>query len=213
MTASKETKKSSLLFKALGICFGLFIVVLALAFWPYLKMKQKKKSQNLEKGLTSFVNVQQPPTKEISMGLREDTVAAAKAQFVSDQDAAADKFGFAIYDPAFQAGFASAPPADANEQAKIDAAVKNQKDADQIVIDGLQGQLDTAVAQDAADVKAAQDAKAAADVALADLQSKLDVLSQKEGVEAKVIQDLQSAKSTLESVVAQLAALPALPQP
>lgn len=147
------------------------------------------------------------------MGQREDVVAAAKAQFVNDQDAAADKFGLSVYDTGKADGIASVPPGDANEQEKIDAAVKNQKDADQIVIDDLQGKLDASVAQDASDVKAAQDAKAAADVALADLQSKLDVLSQKEGVEAKVIQDLQSAKSTLESVVAQLAALPALPQP
>lgn len=89
----------------------------------------------------------------------------------------------------------------------------------------LQAQLDAALAQvaqlnqqltdlgvkDAADVQAAVDAKAAGDAAVADLQVKIDALAAKEGVESKLIQDLQGAKAILESIVAQLAALPALP--
>lgn len=66
-------------------------------------------------------------------------------------------------------------------QADLDAAVKSATDA-------LNAQVASLQAQDAVDAKAASDAQAA----LADLQSKFNDLSQKEGLEEQQVAALQA---------------------
>jgi hypothetical protein len=87
-------------------------------------------------------------------------------------------------------------------QADIDAAVA-------AAVAPLNDQVAALQAQDAADVQVGTDAKAA----LADLQSKFDALSQKEGVESGIISGLQSSLATLQAIVNQLTALQPVPVP
>lgn len=136
----------------------------------------------------------------------------SKDQIVSDAVAALQAAEVSVlggvYDSSFAEGAASVPPADADEQVKIDAAVAVQKAADQSIIDGLNGQLSDLQAKDAADLQAASDAQAA----LALLQGQFNDLSAKEGIESGVIANLQGSLSQLQNAVSILSGLP-LPAP
>lgn len=90
-----------------------------------------------------------------------------------------------------------------------DAGAVDQKASDGTL---TQADLDAAVsAAKAVDAQAMSDAKAASDAALADLQAKLDALSQKEGQEAGVIAGLQSSVAAVQASLAAVVAL--LPAP
>lgn len=131
---------------------------------------------------------------------KELIVADAKAKLVSGQD---ELLGKVIGDAGDQmvAEFqASLPPVDANEQAKIDAAVKAAVDP-----------LNAKIAQDALDLQAAiqdgLDKIAAANQALADMTAKeLDVEAKEKAAEVAV-QGLKDAVAAFQSVLA------GLPQP
>lgn len=135
----------------------------------------------------------------------QDVVSAAKAQFVSDQDAAAEKYGEACYnggvidDKATQGTLT---------QADLDAAIS-------AAVAPLNQQISDLTAKDATDVQAAIDAKAAGDKAVADVQAKLDSLSAKEAPEASAIAALQQSVASLQSVLATLASIanPVVSQP
>ncbi len=74
-------------------------------------------------------------------------------------------------------------------QGDVDAAVALQKQADDAALAG----------QIAADGQALSDAQAASATALSDLQSKLDAMTEKEGLEEKSVKDLQTAMDTVQA--------------
>lgn len=115
---------------------------------------------------------------------KADVISAAKAKFIQDQDAAIQAYGEACYD----GGLAEAPaPAPAGfSQADIDAAVSAAKQVD---------------------AEAATQAKAASDAALADLQAKLQAMSDKEGQEEHVIAGLQGSVAQVQAALAAISAL------
>lgn len=128
---------------------------------------------------------------------KQESIDTRKVALLSAQDGAINDFGGGCFDDGRAEGVASVPPADADEQAKIDAAVAAKVAELQPVIDALQ-------AKDDADVAALSSAQSA----MADLQKRFDDLSTKEGVEASVISGLQGAMSQLQSAVALLSGLP-----
>lgn len=129
-----------------------------------------------------------------------EAVALRKGVLLSAQDASVQEFGEGCYDD----GVASVPPGDADEQAKIDAAVA-------AAVEPLNAQIIGLQAKDAADMQAAVDAKAAGDIAVAEVQSRLDALASKEGAEASIIAGLQGSLAVLKDIVEKLSALPAIP--
>jgi hypothetical protein len=131
---------------------------------------------------------------------KADLSSSIKASIIQGQDAALQAGLESMYDGAFAEGVASVPPADADEQTKIDAAVQAQKDADQVVIDGLNAQI----SKDAQDLSDAQ-AKALSD--LAALQVALDAMTQKEQLEEQAVADV---KAKIDSVQASFDAIRAL---
>lgn len=140
---------------------------------------------------------------------QEQNIADAKSAFVSGQDSLVNQVFTDLANKERAEGVASVPPADAEEQVKIDAAVAAQKAADQVVIDGLNQQVADLTAKDAGDVQALTDAQAA----MADLKSKFDTLAQKENIESSVIASLQGSLSQLQSAVSILSNLPLPAQP
>ncbi len=129
-----------------------------------------------------------------------DLVVAQKAAILAGEDAALQSGLEVMYDGAFSEGVASVPPADADEQAKIDAAVA-------AAVGPLNVQLAALQAKDDADVASL----AAGQAALVDLQSKMDALAAKEAVEAGTLAALQSAKDALAKVLADLSGIGAAP--
>lgn len=129
-----------------------------------------------------------------------EAVAARKSVLLSAQDVAVEEFGGGCYDD----GVASVPPGDADEQAKIDAAVA-------AAVEPLNVQIADLMAKDVLDMQAAVDVKAAGDAAVAVLQAQFDSLTSKEGAEASIIANLQGSLSILKDVVEKLSALPAIP--
>lgn len=127
-----------------------------------------------------------------------DIVAQIKAQIIQGQDQALEAGLEALYDQAAAEQKASDGTL---TQADIDAAVK-------AAVDPLNAQIAELQAQDAADIKAGQDAVAA-------LQVKFDELAQKEGIEASVIAGLQQSLGVLQDIVSKLAGLtpPVVPPP
>ncbi len=121
-------------------------------------------------------------------------VVAAGVQKINDSVAQAYVDGVGVgYDGGFADGVASVPPADAGEQAKIDAAVKAQVDADALVLADAQ--------------KQGADALAALQSSFDALKTSDDALVVKEGAEAQTLQSLQSAKDQLAAVLASLNAI------
>lgn len=129
------------------------------------------------------------------MGKAELISAAVLSIQGAQTQALSDGLG-GVYDAGLADGVASVPPPDADEQAKIDAAVAT-------AVAPLNQQISDLTAKDAGDVQALSDAQAA----MADLQSKFDALSGKESVEAGVISGLQGSLASLQAAVATLAGL------
>lgn len=120
---------------------------------------------------------------------KSDVVAAAVAAVQAGElQVLNDQFS-SVYDQAV----ASVPPADAEEQAKIDAAVA-------AAVAPLNQQLVDLQVKDDADVKAGQDA-------LAILQSSFDALSVKEGQESQVVAGLQASIASIQGALDSLKVL------
>lgn len=124
---------------------------------------------------------------------KEEIVAAQKSAIIMGQDAALQVGLEAVYDGAFSEGAASVPPADADEQAKIDAAVA-------AAVGPLNQQIADLQAKDEADIAAGQ-------AALVDLQSKMDALGAKEAIEAGIVDGLKGSLAVLQDVVSKLSGL------
>jgi hypothetical protein len=125
---------------------------------------------------------------------KDQIVSDAKAALVAGQDALLTQV---LGDVADQSALEQKASDGTLSQADVDAAVA-------AAVGPLNDQIVALQAQDAADIKAGQDALAA-------LQVKLDDLAQKEGVEASVIAGLQGSLAVLQDVVAKLSGL--LPVP
>jgi hypothetical protein len=132
---------------------------------------------------------------------KEQVVSEQKAKIIADQDLALQVGLESVFDSAFSEGAASVPPPDADEQAKIDAAVQIQKDADQAVIDGLNAQVSKDV-QDLSDAHAKADADlAAVNQALADMTAK-DQVAESEVADIKAkVEQLQSSLDVFKGLL------------
>lgn len=125
---------------------------------------------------------------------KEQIVSDAKAALLAGQDAILTQVLGVVAD---QSALEQKASDGTLSQADVDAAVL-------AAVTPLNDQIAALQLQDAADIKAGQDA-------LASLQATLDTLAQKEGIEASVIAGLQGSLSVLQDVVAKLSGL--LPQP
>jgi hypothetical protein len=129
---------------------------------------------------------------------KEDTVSAQKQAIIDGESAVIEQALGAAFDAGFSEGAASVPPPDADEQAKIDAAVL-------AAVTPLQAQID----QDAKDLA---DAHAKADADLAAVNQSLADMTAKEQMEEQAVADV---KAKIDSVQASFDAIRALfsPQP
>lgn len=138
---------------------------------------------------------------------KQDVVLKAKNDYLAAQDQALQAYGEACYD----GGLGEAPVGTGGgfTQADIDAAVK-------AAVDPINQQLSDAIAKDAADVQAGQDALTQLQGKMDELQKSFDALSKKEGDEAVVITGLQGSLDKMQQVVSILQGImqPApIPQP
>lgn len=144
---------------------------------------------------------------------KELLVAQFKSEILAGQDAALQGGLEKLHDGAFAEGVASVPPADADEQAKIDAAVA-------AAVGPLNEQIAALTAQDASDVQALNDAKAAADAAkaqfdatVANMKVQIDAaLAGKADAEGKFA-GLQEAADKLQAFVDEIHKLFPIPAP
>jgi len=138
-----------------------------------------------------------------------ESVATRKQAYLDAQDVALEAYGEGCYDD----GVASVPPADADEQAKIDAAVA-------AAVDPLNAQIASLQAQDAADVAMAQ----AAQAQVVSIQAQLDAMTAKDATDLQSLADAQALvtnfkaqvdgfQSSLDAIKAFLATLTPPPTP
>ena len=136
-------------------------------------------------GLVELLKMLLTHKQEFTMS-KEQIISDAKAAFVAGQDQALSDVLGSVYDQAV----ASVPPADADEQAKIDAAVAAAVEP-----------LNSKIAQDAADLsKAVSDGQAAVAV----VQASLDSMTAKELGEEQVVQGLKDAVAAFQAVLSGL---------
>lgn len=122
---------------------------------------------------------------------KEAIVSEQKAAILAGQDAALEAGLEAVYDLAL----AEAPVGEGGglSQADLDSAVA-------AAIAPLNDQIAVLIAKDEADVAAGQ-------AALVDLQAKLDVLAEKEAIEAGIVDGLKGSLAVLQDVVSKLSGL------
>ena len=133
------------------------------------------------------------------MALRDDAISAAKAVILQEQDQALmDGLG-KCYDQGLK------------DQADADGSQPSP--ADQALIAQLQDQVAQLQAQDAADVKAGQDAVAAAQQSLSDLQAKFDALNIKEQGQEQALSDFGAKVDSLQAALDTIKGLLVLPAP
>lgn len=120
--------------------------------------------------------------------------------------------GIAALAQAEQDAFGAAVDAAYAEQKASDGTVTTP--SDQATIDALTAQVAALTAQDAADVKAGQDALAAVQAQVTDLQSKLDTAVAADVADKALVQNFSGAVSSLQTALDALkAAIPAAPAP
>lgn len=128
----------------------------------------------------------------------------SKEQIVSDAMAAltlAEQGVFGdVYDKSFAEGVASVPPADAGEQAKIDAAVAS-------AIAPLNQQIVDLTAKDEADVKALSDAQADFDSKSAAFQQTIADLQGKVSIDEAAISDIKAKADEFQAALDKIKSL------